>query len=280
MIRVSLQEALVRLVEMPVLWTAGLYLGALFAATVLLQVSGSAIVAARIGFLGLVALPFFLGGTYGVIRGEGSGLRGYISAGSRYYFRILLSWAVTVSAAILTILLVIAPIFLLGGSPGAALASAALGVGVSFVFFAAFIDTAAAYEDRKTLDSIRRSVEFVTGNLKAVILFYLANLAIGFVVFFLSVVLWSFAVSDRLLPVIEGNQTAIQNMTAPEFVNLVGVPGLWAGVAIGFLAVTVLGAVLVAFKACFYGRAASMSPSLAREMPRGEFDEKGRWYKY
>src|SRR5512136_211328 len=275
MIRESLRETLAHLAGTPVIWITGLYLGAFFAADILLQVSGSTLVASRAGFLGLVAAPFFLGGTYGVIRGDGSGLRAYLTAGSRYFFRILLAGAVTVSVALFTALLVMLPILIVGGSLQAAIPSALLGVGVSFAFFTAFVDTAVVFEDRKVLDSIRRSVEFVTGNLKTVLGFYLANLAIGFAVFFVSVVIWSFTIADRLLPLVEGNQTVIQNLTAPDMVSLVGLPGLMAGVTIGFFAITFGATLLVAFKACYFRRVAASTPA---PVAQGEFDEKGRWY--
>jgi hypothetical protein len=277
MIRESLREALARLADTPVLWITGLYLGTLFAVDILLQAGGSTVVGARIGFLGLCALPFFLGGSYGAIQGREAGSRAYLAAGARYYFRILLAGAVIVSVAVFTALLVMVPILAIGGSLQAAIPSALLGVGVSFAFFAAFADTAVVLEDRKVLDSLRRSVEFVTGNLKAVVLFYLATLAVGLLVFFISVVLWSFTVSDRLLPLMENNQTVLQNLTAPVLVNLVGFPGLGAGVIIGFVAVTIGGTILVAFKACFFRR---VTASLPASVPQGEFDEKGRWYRY
>jgi hypothetical protein len=60
-------------------------------------------------------------------------------------------------------------------------------------------------------------------------------------------------------------------------VNLIGIPGLAAGVIIGFLAVLAGGTFLISFKACFFRRMAAPS---APPVPQGEFDEKGRWYRY
>jgi hypothetical protein len=39
----------------------------------------------------------------------------------------------------------------------------------------------------------------------------------------------------------------------------------------------VFGMLLLSFKACFYRRAAIAAPAPAAQ---GEFDEKGRWYRY
>ena len=278
MIRDSLRETLARMADTPVLWITGLYLGALFALDLLIPAAGDATLGARIGFLGLCALPFFLAGTNGVIRGDGAGLRGYLGAGARYYFRILLAGSVIVAAALATILLLMIPFTLLGGTPLEFLPVAILGVGIPFAFFTFFFDTAAVFEDRKVLDSIRRSVEFVTGSPGRAISFYLVNLAVGILALFFAVFLWSFLIADRIQPLVEMNQTAfLQNMTATQLVGLIGVPGIESGAAIGFAAVTLGATLLLTFKACFFRRAAVAAPPAPAT---GEFDEKGRWYRY
>jgi hypothetical protein len=277
MIRTSLREALARVADTPTLWITGLFLGSLFCLDILLQVGGNTLLGARIGFLGICALPFFLGGSYGAIRSDGKGIRVYLGGGARNYFRILLAGAVIVSAALFTAFLAMVPFTILGGSPPNTLSFIFLGVGIPFAFFTFFFDTAAALEDRKVLDSIRRSVEFVTGNLKAVVSFYLANLAIGLAILFGCVAVWSFVIADRLEPLALGNQTVFQNLTAGDLVNLIGIPSLGVGVIIGFLAVLAGGTFLVSFKACFFRRMASSS---GPPVQQGEFDEKGRWYRY
>jgi hypothetical protein len=276
MIRDALREGLARMGDTPVLWITGLSLGALFALDILFQTLDT-IIGARIGFLGLCATPFFLGGAYGAIRGGEPGLRGYLRAGARYYFRILLAGAVILSVALLTAFLVMVPVGLLGGSPQAALTLTLLGVGIPFAFFTFFFDTAVVLKERKVLDSIRRSVEFVTGSPGGAIGFYLVNLAIGLFILFVSAVVWSVAIADRLEPFVGANQTVFQNLTAGDLVNFVGIQGLWAGVAIGFVAVVIGGTLLVSFKACFFRRAVVGAPAATAV---GEYDEKGRWYRY
>ncbi len=273
----SLKEAFARVADTPVLWISGLFMGALFALDLFLQVGGNTVLGARIGFLGLCAIPFFLGGSYGAIRGEDRGIHGYVRAGARYYFRILLAGAVILAAAFLTVFLVMIPFTILGGPLQATTALSFLGVSIPFAFFTFFFDTAVVFEDRKVLDSLRRSVEFVMGNPKRAVAFYLVNLAIGMLILFVSVVVWSFTISDRLQPFMDVNQTVFQNMTAEQVMNLIGVSGLWAGAVIGFFAVMIGGTILLSFKACFFRRAA---PSSAAPPEQGEFDEKGRWYRY
>ena len=275
----SLREVFARVADTPVLWITGLFMGVLFALDLLLQIGGNTTMGYRVGFLGLCALPFFLGGTCGAIRGEEAGIHGYIAAGAKYYFRILLAGAVVVSAAFLTVFLVMIPLTILGASLQDAMTFASLGVAIPFAFFTFFFDAAVVFEDRKALDSIRRSVEFVLGNPVRTVAFYLANLAVGFLILFVSVIIWSFTLSDRLQPLMDMNQTLLQsmNMTAEQVVNVIGIQGLWVGAAIGFFAVVIGGTVLLSFKACFFRRTASSSSAPSQQ---GEVDEKGRWYRY
>jgi hypothetical protein len=275
----SLREALARIADTPVLWITGLFMGALFAVDLLLQAGGYTTLGSRIGFLGLCALPFFLGGSSGAIRGDDPGLRGYLRAGARYYFRILLAGAVIVAVAFLTVFLVMIPFSLLGEPLEATMSLSLLGVIIPFAFFTYFFDTAVVFEDRKVLDSIRRSVEFTMGDPKRTVGFYLVNLAIGFLILLASSVIWSLAIADRLQPLVDSNQTVFQmNLTAEQMMNLIGVPGLRAGVVIGFFAVLIGGTLLLSFKACLFRRYA-LTPG-AQAPQQGEFDEKGRWYRY
>ena len=277
MIRDSLREALARMADTPALWITGLYLGGIFALDLLIPATGNTILGARIGFLGLCALPFFIGGMYGAIKGDDRGIRGYLGAGARYYFRILIAGTVILAAALLTVILVMVPFTLLGGSPLEFLPAALLGVAIPFAFFTFFFDTAAVFEDRKVLDSIRRSVEFVTGSPLRAVIFYLLSLVLGFLIFLPASVLWSFIIADRIEPLVGANITVLQNMTATQLVEIIGVPGLEAGAVIGFLAVTFGATLLFSFKACFYRRAAVAAPA---PEAMGEYDEKGRWYRY
>lgn len=275
----SLRKAFSRMADTPVLWITGLFMGALFAFYFLLQVGGNTTLGSRIGFFGLCALPFFLGGFYGAIRGEEPGIRGYIATGARYYFRILLAGAVIVSAAILTFFLVMIPITILGGPLQVTLTLSLLGVGIPFAFFTFFFDTAVVFEDRKVLDSIRRSVEFIVGDPRRTVGFYLVNLAISILILFVSFFIWFITIADRFQPFMDTNQTVFQNMnmTAEQVMNLIGVSGLWAGAVISFFAVMVGGTLLLSFKACLFRLAVSSS---AAPPEQGEFDEKGRWYRY
>jgi hypothetical protein len=267
----ALREAFARMVDTPVLWITGLFMGTLFALDLLLQVGGNTVLGARIGFLGLCALPFFLGGSYGAIRGENPGIRGYLRSGARYYFRILLAGAIIVAAAFLTVFLVMIPFTILGGSVQATMTLSLLGVGIPFTFFTFFFDTAVVFEERKVLDSIRRSVEFALTNPVKTAVIYVVNLIIG-------ILILSLYLSDRLQPLMETNQTALQTMTPDQVLNLMAPPVFGIGSVIACFTILIGGTLLLSFKACLFKRHAITSDSAAP--PQGEFDEKGRWYRY
>jgi len=265
----SLREAIARMADTPVLWISGLFMGALLALDLLIQAGGNTLFGSRFAFLGLCALPFFLGGSYGAIKGSNPGLQGYLRAGARYYFRILLAGVVIIAAALLTVFLVMIPFAILGGSLQATMGLSLLGVAIPFSFFTFFFDTAVVLEERKVLDSIRRSVEFVLANpVKTAVIFVLSLIAGLFIL--------SSYLSDRLQPLLEMNQTALQSMTQEQIVDLLAPPVFGTGSAIACIMIIVGGTLLLSFKACFFRRHASAPSAL----PQGEFDEKGRWYRY
>ena len=119
---------------------------------------------------------------------------------------------------------------------------------------------------------------FVAGNPLRAVAFYLAGLAVGALVFFASVILWLSTSAGDLQPLLDANQTFLQNMTPTQLVNFVGPEGIAAAAGIGFVAFVVWTTFLLSFKACFFRRAAPSG--LAPGPSQGEFDEKGRWYRY
>jgi len=70
MVLASLREALARVSDTPVLWIPGFFTASVFALALILDAERVTFLGARAGFLGLVALPFFLGGAYAVTRGR------------------------------------------------------------------------------------------------------------------------------------------------------------------------------------------------------------------
>jgi hypothetical protein len=277
MVLSSLREALGLLRTMPVLWLTGLATGTVCADELLLYYYGGGFLAGRAAVLQLVILPFFLAGSLGAIRKGDSSLSAFLSCAREYYFRVLLPLAVILAAALLTLFLAMIPASLLSGEAMAATSLVVPGVLIPFAFFTTFTDAAAVMEDRKVLDSIRRSIEFTLQQTMATLLFFLANLVILFGALFLALLAWSILLEEQLAPLTRMNATELGAFTPADLTGLVGAGGIWITAAIAFLLLTCCGTLVVAYRACFFRRhtaAAAATPA------QGEYDVKGRWYRY
>ena len=277
MVLASLREALGLLVARPVLWITGLAMGSLSLPLLLVRYEGGTFMAGRLALLQLVILPFFIAGSLGIIREGEGGPRAYVSSGRRFYFRVLLPLAVVLAAAMLTILLVMVPASLISGGAMAAAGLVIPGIMVSFAFFTYFSDTAAVLEERKALDAVRRSVEFTIQHSLKVILFYLVNLAILLAALFVGAAAWSLVLSRELAPLSRMNATEIAAVTPGDLAALVGTGGIWVSAVVAFLLLTCCGTLAVAYRACFFRKLAGASPAAPQQ---GEYDAKGRWYRY
>ncbi|TAJ44235.1 DUF7847 domain-containing protein [Methanofollis fontis] len=278
----SLREALSLLIRMPIIWLSGIVAGAAVGIDLYLELSGEAFFGGKILLLGLLALPFCMAGSIGAInRAEGS-LEVFLEEGRKGYFRVLLPALVLLFAVIVTIFLLAVPLsIILGGNAIEAAASTALGVIFTFALFAYFTDTTAVTGGHGVFASIQQSTVFVLSHLSSTILFYLANLAALCALGFGGVFVWTVLLYDRLAPLAESGDLVIVNTTSAaaaqaEFAAILGPEGIWASALVYALIIAVFVPFALAFKTVFYLRHAG-----EMEAPvQGEYDEKGRWYKY
>ncbi|MDD1658292.1 MAG: hypothetical protein LUQ41_07545 [Methanomicrobiales archaeon] len=277
MVLASLREALGLLKAMPVLWLTGLATGTIGVTEILLNYYGGGFFAGRAAILQMVILPFFLAGSLGAIRtGDGS-LPAFLSSARHGYFRVLLPLAVVMAAAFLTVFLVMIPASLVSGGSLAAMGLVVPGVLVPFAFFTYFTDAAAVLEDRKVLDSIRRSVEFTLQHTMPTLLFFLVNLAFLFGALILALLAWSILLAEQLAPLTMMNATELAAITPADLTGLVGSGGIWITAALAFLLLACCGTFVVAYRACFFRRHTTVATATSTQ---GEYDEKGRWYRY
>jgi len=271
-----LKDALGTIAKLPVLWLVGLAAGLLIAGDLLAQLYLDRFIVERLWVLQLIVLPLLIGGAYGVIRENDARLSTFLSQGTRNYFRILLPLLVVVFASIATMFLVFIPLILIGIPPELGTISyISLGVTIPIAFFAFFYDTAAIFEERKVFDSIRRSVEFVLRNAVPVAVFWVVSILIligaGFPVLFL----WTLLLMPKLEPMLGMSATEAQSLTAQELLALIGPEGIWITALLSLAYLTLMVTLLTAYKASLFRHHAGEQPPM-----QGEFDEKGRWYKY
>lgn len=272
----TMKEGLGYIRRWPVLWTLGIVAGVLGAITLLLQFFSGTFYSERIGIIQLIILPFFIGGGLHAIReGKGS-LSTIMEGGKRYYFRILLASIIILFAALLTMLLVIITLAIIGISADATIFPMILGgVLVPILFFTFFYDTALVFEDRKVLDALRRSVEFVINGSFKVFLFIILNLIIFAGIVFIAFTLWALWLGERLEPLLTQNLTATATIEPSFLFESLGMEGAFLTTLVYFGVLTLSVTILYAYKAAFFLRYAT-----ADSTSTGEYDAKGRWYKY
>jgi hypothetical protein len=70
----------------------------------------------------------------------------------------------------------------------------------------------------------------------------------------------------------------LQAFTPDQLLALIGTDGIWVTAVILFIAGLVLIPVIISYKACFFRKFAANTIEIRQES--GEYDSKGRWYKY
>jgi hypothetical protein len=281
MVLASLQAA-ARLLRSPSSWLPGLMLGLFAGSSFALQSVAGLFIAERVFILELVIFPFFLAGLYFQVKTRERTFSSFAEGGVSGYFRVLLPSVVLVVGILVTILLLLIPLLIIGIGE-TVLPFLAVSVSITILFFASFYDTAAIIEERKVFDSIRRSVEFVVQHARDCVVFYLIVIIISAIIVFGLMILWTGALYDQILPLASYNVTQVQSFTIEQFNILLGPGGVFISSLFLFIGLTILVTIITCFKACFFrDRTAGPRTTGPEEVSiqQGEYDEKGRWYKY
>jgi len=287
----SLVEAARLLRNRPDLWVAGVVTGLLAAAIWLVLVFSGEFFAGRLVVLAGLAVVFFITGIYGLIRHDEAGFRPLVKNGVQYYFRVLLPMLVIVFMVILVVALVAVTLSLVGSPMDPVLVvSMTLIFLIPTLLLTFFADTAGVFEDQKVFASIRRSTLLVSENLTRVIGFFFVSLFVTCAVLFWLMIVWEALLYTQLEPLTSYTAEQIQAITADQLLAMIGTNGIWVSAAILFLAGLVLVPLLASYKACFFrtltGSSGTVSSGNRTSTPvsiqqtTGEYDSKGRWYKY
>jgi len=303
----SLREAAVLIRKEPLLWLPGMVLGLTGAAGLLFQAGGDSFLTERLALLELVIIPFLLGGFYGVIKEEcftpatsddsvttrrSVTLGTFVRQGTAYYFRLLLPMLVIFFAALFTVAVLAIPLMVVGVAPESGIIVLLAGVFVPFIFFTYFYDTAVVFEGEKVFTSIRRSIGFVLNNRLSTLLFYVVNLALVAAVGLALMFVWAGLVAGDLEPLLSMGAADVDALMPADLLAMLGTGAVTVTAAIYALFVVVTFTLLHAYKVCFFRRyaggaevagVAGVTPLIQGEYDKnmpGEYDEKGRWYKY
>jgi hypothetical protein len=276
----ELKEALSFLRQIPSLWIPGIVGGILAAAVwVSLNLSGN-FFASRLLVISLLVLHLFTTGILVVIRDREGTPKTMIAGGIRYYFRVLLPQLVIVFCIMLVLMVVMITIGLIGNTLDPSLLSAlAFGFMIPAVVLTFFYDTAAVFEDKKVFESVRRSAQLVVKRINEVTVFLLVGIAATFLIVFTLMIVWEVFLFDKLEPITRYNETQLHAFTPDQFMGMIGTEGIWVTAVMLFIGVSLLVPILYTYKACFFKNLAR-GMEITQQPTTGEYDSKGRWYKY
>ncbi len=270
-------EALRDSVRFPAIWIAGAGYAALDALQLVLTLQGETFFSVRLLVLEYLALPFLLAGAYGVLRESDSSPRRLVSEGIANYFRVLLPALVVGFAAVLLLLVLLAPLSLVGGAVSTDLAAGAtIAVMIPVAVFLSLYDTAACFEGLGVFASLRRSVALVLAHLWEVVVFLLTSLAVLFAFGFVLIVAWTTVLYNQLEPLASMPAGELANFGPAQFAQMVGPVGI--ALAALFYALFILFAFVFVstYKVRVFRSVAGATPVVQQ----GEYDEKGRYYRY
>lgn len=266
-----------RLLRSPAAWLPGLALGGIAATFIITEYYLGLFIAERILIVLLVLMPFFMAGLLGMVKTGNTDVRSFMSGSVSGYFRILLPSLLILMSIIITIVLLLVPLLALGIA-GEAIVFMVVTCTLSILFFTVFSDTAAVLEERTVFDSIRRSIEFVTRNIRSCVVFYLTSLVVGGIIWIVILMIWTVSLYERLVPISALTPDEMQSFTPEQFNALLGPDGIMITALIFFAGITIVFSLLYAFKACYYKDYAGSG--VTETGLQGEYDSKGRWYKY
>jgi len=276
----ELKEAILLLKRMPSLWIPGIVGGILAAALwVTLNLSGTFFASRLLVIFGLVLL-LFTTGMLVIIRNNEGDFRTMLTGGIRYYFRVLLPQLIIIFGVMLIFTLVMVTFSLIGASSDISMVTAlTFGFMIPIVLLTFFYDTAAVFEERKVFESIQRSIQLVMTHISDVITFLLVCAAMSIGIIFILMIIWEALLYDRLEPITLYNETQLQTFTPEQLIALIGPGGMWITAIILFIGVFLILPLLYTYKACFF-RKLARGAVIIQQPTTGDYDSKGRWYKY
>jgi len=287
MVFAEFKEALNIVGRTPVLWIAGIVAGLLAALLWILYNIAGSFFALRIILIAALVMLLFVAGTFALVKKNANDAGTLLHGGIQYYFKILLPWLFVGFALMLVFFLItIVTIALTGGGTDYEAAGLlAIFVMIPTLFLTFFCDTAAVFEDTRVFESLRRSIVVAANHSWEVLGFFIVCCIFAFADLFVFAMIWEGLLFEKLQPIYTYytsagyNETQLAEMMAPhQLIAMIGTDGMWITAAVIFASLIVLVPVLLAYKACFYRKLAGSPVEI--QQTTGEYDSKGRWYKY
>ncbi len=280
MVLKSLGEAFGYLGKNPLVWTPGVAAAGIILIGYLLFQQIGILTASAVVFVLLFILPFLLAGVYGIISeetGSFSVFRHYAVTG---YFRCLLPILLTFLLAYLVSQFITYLLMLMGMSLMSA-ANIAMFIFIPVVFFCYFADVTAVVNDLRMFQSLKDSALRVMNGSFSIAVFYLVNVGILIAGSFAALFLWAALAADELFPLTQMTQEELLAMTQDELLAMMTSPEVVFASAVTLaVCALILVPLFTVYKACYFKRTSPFLMAAAPSETEGEYDEKGRWYKY
>lgn len=277
-----LQETFTHL-KHPVLWIPGLYAGIITALAIWLEFSGGEFIAGKILFLGAVIAPFFVGGALGCISLGEYTIAAFFRSAKKYYFPVLLPFIVAFTISLILLVLFSIPFAIAGlGSDASLIGGLFIGITVPVAIFAFFADNAAVAEGLTVLASLKQSMQVASRAFTAILSCIIISCFNALVLMLITSMIWGMLLADKFTGYLDLNMTEQQKIFSgyglTEWQQTLGTDGIAATAIMAGLCMAVLVTFFVVFKhRCYMAAVAVEIPEIKQQ---GEFDEKGRWYKY
>lgn len=276
----ELKEAVALLVRIPLLWIPGIIGGAFVAILWLTLFVSGAFFTSRLLVIFALVLLFFTTGMLSVIRNNEATGRALVGGGLNYFFRVLLP-QLMIGFALMLVLILCTIIFALFGlaSDIGLLTALTFGIMIPTLVLTFFFDMAAVFEDRRVFESIQRSILVVSTHMMEVLSFFIISALLCAGILFGLMIVWESILFEKLKPIMDFTDAQREAFTPDQLFAMIGQDGMWITAFILFIGVLILLPLLFSYKACFYRKIASSAVTIEQQT-YGEYDSKGRWYKY
>lgn len=287
--------SLLPLLLRPVIWIPGIYAGFAVFVSIILCYYQTLFIASRVAVLLAVILPFFVAGTLASLGNNPVTASGFLVNAKRYYFPILLPAFLILVISFVLVLGAFSPLVITGSVTLTSGIIAA--IGCIFAFFLVigtlFYDMIAVYKNSRIFTSIRESFFLVAKRPLSVLGILVVILCAGCMIGIICLGIYSLALADLFMPYSGMTSQEItaqfSGMSAKEWISFFGLYGFLVTAGIGAIGTCL-------FVTFWYGyryRCYLILSLHSGEEPgvfgnglipgktqQGEYDEKGRWYKY
>jgi hypothetical protein len=275
--------ATISLMKKPVLWIPGIFAGAVFAAFLYLAFSGGEFIAGKMLFLSVVLFPFFVAGAIGCMSSDLYTLGEFQRSAVRYFFPVLLPIIIVICIICILVIAFSIPFAIVGlGSDPSMIVGLFIGICMPVFIFSFYADNVSVAEGLKVFASLKRSMIIASQSFFSILSCIVIT---GFGAIFMSMMLamvWGMVLAEKFAPYLDLGMTEQQEIfsgfSLADWQGVLGPEGIaiTAGM-IGIYTAVIVSAFIVYKHQC-YSSVSTIVPEVIEQV--GEYDEKGRWYKY